>query len=123
MPVLAALRHAGWQQVILTNHVPEFRAIAEALGIASAVDAIVNSAETGAEKPHEAAFQFARSALGIAHDAAYVVGDSYAADITGAERAGLPGILVRTDDDRAHHRASDLYAAVRLLERLSDARY
>lgn len=118
LTTLEALRERGWRQVILTNHVPEFRAIADALDLSSRVDAIVNSAETGVEKPKSEAFELARAAAGP-HDRAWMLGDSYLADVEGAERAGIPGILVRTEDSRAQHRVATLADAVGLLDQLA----
>jgi HAD superfamily hydrolase (TIGR01549 family) len=95
LPVLGALRAHGWRHVILSNHVPELRQLVSALGLAPLVEAVVNSAETGYEKPHPEAFAAARRAVGGV-DELWMVGDNPRADLDGAARAGIPAILVRT---------------------------
>jgi putative hydrolase of the HAD superfamily len=52
VPVLSSLRESGWHHYILSNHMPELRDICTALGLDHYFDAIINSAETGYEKPH-----------------------------------------------------------------------
>jgi putative hydrolase of the HAD superfamily len=54
--VLTDLRRAGWRHVILSNHVPELPALVSSLGLDDLIDAVVNSAVTGYEKPHPEAF-------------------------------------------------------------------
>lgn len=114
---LVGLRAEGWKHVILTNHVPELRSIADHLGLTPLVEDVVNSAESGVEKPHAEAFRLARAAGGI-HATVWMLGDSYAADVAGAEAAGIPAILVHTRDARAPRQADDLTAAATLLRSL-----
>ncbi len=47
IPTLAQLKQQGWEQVILSNHVPELPSIADALGFSSYVRAVFTSALTG----------------------------------------------------------------------------
>jgi putative hydrolase of the HAD superfamily len=96
LPALEELRAAGWRHVILSNHVPELDALVGGLGLAPLVGAVVNSALTGYEKPHAEAFALARRAAGDP-DELWMVGDNPAADVRGAEAAGIPAILVRRD--------------------------
>ena len=96
LPALRALREAGWRHAILSNHVPELPALVTGLGLDPFVDAVVNSATTGYEKPHPAAFAAARRAVGDPSEL-WMVGDNPVADIGGAEAAGIPAILVRRD--------------------------
>jgi len=44
-----------------------------------------------------------------------MVGDNFQVDAVGAERAGIPAILVRSDHPRAPHRARDLVEAAALI--------
>ena len=94
LPTLERLRAAGWRHVILSNHVPELQAIVTALGLDELVEAIVNSAHTGYEKPHPEAFAAGRRAAGDPEEL-WMVGDNPAADIAGAESAGIRAILAR----------------------------
>jgi putative hydrolase of the HAD superfamily len=98
VPTLAALRDEGWRHVILSNHVPELGSIVTHLGLDGLVDATVNSAETGYEKPHPEAFAQARLAAGDP-ETIWMVGDNPRADVAGAEAVGIPAVLVRTDHD------------------------
>jgi putative hydrolase of the HAD superfamily len=52
IPVLAWLSAQGWTHVILSNHVPELRAVIRHLQLGQYISQIFNSAETGYEKPH-----------------------------------------------------------------------
>lgn len=111
VPVLSHLREGGWRHVVLSNHVPELGAIITHLGLDGLIEATVNSAQTGYEKPHPEAFALARHAAG---DPAtiWMVGDNPTADVAGAEAAGIPAILVRrdvTDAQEVRRRAPDLY--------------
>ncbi len=63
LPALKALAERGWLHAVLSNHVPELRAIAEALGLAPRLAALFSSAETGCEKPHPRAFELALEAF------------------------------------------------------------
>jgi putative hydrolase of the HAD superfamily len=117
LPALHMLRHEGWRHVILSNHVPELPAIVEYLRLGSLVDAIVNSAETGYEKPHLEAFAIARRVAGDP-EILWMVGDNPVADVAGAEAAGIPAVLVRRDG------APTLAeAAARISQSRTDARF
>ncbi len=100
IPALTTLQGAGWQHVILSNHVPELPAIVDGLGLTPLISTVVTSAATGFEKPHPEAFAAAVAAFG-ATAPVWMIGDSYTADVIGARDAGIPAILVRTHDERA----------------------
>lgn len=94
LPCLITLSGKGWRHVILSNHVPELRQIIQALGIAPHFEAVFNSAETGVEKPNPRAFQNVLASLGETRTV-WVIGDSLAADVNGAQAVGLRAVLVR----------------------------
>ncbi len=100
VPTLAALSAAGWRHRMITNHVPEFPSILDALELRPAFDHITNSGTAGYEKPHPEIFRLALEAAGRPREA-WMVGDNIVADVLGAERAGMRGILVRQEDSRA----------------------
>lgn len=106
-PALARLSAAGWSHVLLTNHVPELREIIGRLGLESSFSRIYNSAETGYEKPHPAAFCFVLNDL-RGSGRLWMVGDNVAADVLGAEAVGIPGILVRHYHEGAARFCRDL---------------
>jgi putative hydrolase of the HAD superfamily len=107
IPTLERLREAGWRHVILSNHVPELRVIVERLGLAALIDAVVNSAETGYEKPHPEAFAIARRAAGDPEHL-WMVGDNPVADVEGARAAGIPALLVRGTEGSTLAAAGDV---------------
>jgi putative hydrolase of the HAD superfamily len=95
---LALTAAAGWRNVIVSNHAPELADLVTGLGLDAHVDAVITSARCGYEKPHPAIFDLARRAAGDP-GTAWMVGDNPVADIAGAAKAGIPGILVRTSVD------------------------
>jgi len=113
--MLERARASGVTSVILSNHVPELGDILTLLELDTLVDAVVNSAAIGYEKPHPETFRLAREAAGDADDI-WMIGDRYDVDIVGAEAAGIPAILVREGDPRANRYASDLVEAFAMTE-------
>ena len=113
--VLDDLSARGWTHIILSNHVPEFDAIAEALALHPRMAAILNSARIGYEKPHPYIF---REALAVIGDGSpvWMIGDNYTADILGAAAAGIPGILVRRPHEAAPRFCADLTQVAAMLE-------
>lgn len=118
-PTLRELSELGWTHCMLSNHVPELPAILSHLGILDEFAAVVNSADTGYEKPHPEAFRRALAALGEARSV-WMIGDSYETDIAAAEAMGIAGILVRKDDPRAEHRCDDVAGVAALLRGIGD---
>lgn len=88
--VLPQLRAAGLKIGLVTNGRSDLqRAVIAALGLASWLDAIIISAEVGCRKPETPIFHLALAALGSVAAVTLMVGDSYEADVAGAEAAGL----------------------------------
>ena len=117
IPALSTLRDLGWRHLILSNHVPELPSIVTGLGLASYFEALVNSAETGYEKPHPEAFAIARRAAGTP-STLWMVGDNPTADIAGAEAVGITAILVRAEpnpDCPPEYQASTLSVVVEIV--------
>jgi putative hydrolase of the HAD superfamily len=107
IPTLARLSAQGWTHMLLSNHVPELRAIIRHLQLGAYMSQLFNSAETGYEKPHPQAFRRVLDALdGPA--AVWMVGDSMKADVTGATVVGIPDILVRTRHPDATYCCAEL---------------
>ena len=101
------MRSHGWEQAILSNHIPELPDIVEALGLTQYVQAVLSSALMGYEKPHPQAFL---QALAIFDNpqTIWMIGDNIEADILGAQAVGIPAILVRQKDARAIYVYPDL---------------
>lgn len=107
LPGLQQLSTEGWTHVMLSNHAPELRAILRQLRLEGYFAAILNSAETGYEKPHPQAFRQVLAALG-SPSRIWMIGDSTTADIAGAEAVGIPGILVRRHHPQATYCCQEL---------------
>lgn len=114
---LQRLTESGWRHCLLSNHVPELSMILSHLGILDEFAIVVNSADTGYEKPHPEAFK--RLIAAIAQSAAvWMIGDGYEADVAGAQAVGIPGILVRKHYPRAEHYQNDLLGVVSILQKV-----
>ena len=113
-PTLKRLTELGWRHCLLTNHVPELPLILSHLGVLEEFAVVVNSADTGYEKPHPQAFRRVLEAL-TEPRAVWMIGDSYEADIAGAEAVGVPGILVRKAHQKARRYCSDLSGVIPIL--------
>ena len=114
LPTLKRLTESGWTHCLLTNHVPELPVILSHLGVLNSFAAVVNSAETGYEKPHPQAFAHVLQTLQSPRNL-WMIGDSYEADIAGAEAAGIPGILVRKADPRTQYCCNGLPGVIDVL--------
>ncbi|MBB4933422.1 putative hydrolase of the HAD superfamily [Lipingzhangella halophila] len=93
---LRRVREARYRQVILSNHTPELPDIVARLGLGGYFDAVLTSARTGFEKPHDEAYRIARDALEPCSEL-WMVGDSVRADVHGPERHGIRAVLVRDE--------------------------
>ncbi|MCC7146068.1 MAG: HAD family hydrolase [Phycisphaeraceae bacterium] len=92
--VLALLRGRKVTTAVLTNHhdVQEQWSKIEECGIAELVDHLFVSAQIGFTKPDPRAFRHVMQTLDVLPDEAVMIGDSLAADIEGADRAGIRSI-------------------------------
>ncbi|MFI6619526.1 HAD family hydrolase [Streptomyces sp. NPDC050528] len=102
---LEELAAAGWQHVIVSNHVPELDGLLRDLGLDRYFAAVVNSSLVGWEKPHRRIFEVALDRAGRP-ERVWMVGDNPVADVAGARALGIPAILVSPGE-------SGLRAAVR----------
>jgi putative hydrolase of the HAD superfamily len=114
IPVLQALRESGWRHLMLSNHVPELSRLVADLGLHGYFTAIFCSADIGVEKPHPQAFERVFAAYPAAREG-WMIGDSWTADVCGADRVGLRSILVRRAHPAATLRCETLHEVVPLL--------
>jgi putative hydrolase of the HAD superfamily len=114
-PNVSVGRSAGWSHRILSNHVPELRRIVAGVGLERLIDGVHSSAETGFEKPHREAFLCVLRLL-PAGTRVCMVGDNVEADVLGAERVGIPAILVRKQDPNALRTCEDLAGVPSMVE-------
>lgn len=115
LPTLDALSVQGWRHAILSNHVPELGDIVRHLGLASRVVHVFNSAEIGYEKPHPRAFRIVLETIADA-ETVWMIGDSFTADVQGAEAVGLPAILARRTHPQARYCCETLHEVVAIIE-------
>lgn len=90
----------GWRQCILSNHIPELANLVNDLDLDKYFELVFSSANIGYEKPHLGFYEYAISRLPKC-EKFWMVGDNYSADISGAESANIPAVLVRN----THHLA------------------
>lgn len=114
---LALLGPAGARAAVISNSNGSVRSILETLGLAAALEFVIDSSEVGLEKPDPRIFRLALERAGVRPDEAVYVGDLYSVDVVGARAAGMDAVLLDPGgcwgarDCRA---APDLLAAVRL---------
>ena len=103
VPTLQHLRDAGFKLVIVSNWDTPLDPLTERLGITEYFDAIVAShdARVRSEKPDPHIFNYALAAVGVSAEEVVHVGDTYAADIVGAQGVGIRPILLDRDGTRA----------------------
>jgi HAD superfamily hydrolase (TIGR01509 family) len=97
LETLAELHAAGWRIGAISNTIqPPHHMNASLIrrGLARFMEVQVYSSAAGVAKPHPAIFRSALDALGVRPDEAAYVGDRLAADVGGAQAAGMKGILV-----------------------------
>lgn len=119
--VLEGLAARGLRLAVVSNSNGSVEAILREVGLLGYLDAVVDSAVVGVEKPDPRIFQYAAEALGVEPDHAVHIGDLYSVDVLGARAAGCHAVLL--DPAGAWPpldcpKAPDLPAAVRLLEPL-----
>lgn len=107
LSALAAVQKQGWEQVILSNHIPELDRVVDALGLTPYIRTVISSALAGYEKPHPRAFLQLVEHLDTPKTL-WMIGDNLEVDILGAQAVGIPGILVRKTDTRATRWCADL---------------
>jgi len=90
--LLAALAPRVRIGIVSNNLLEEQRDKLEFCALTPYVDALVVSGDVGISKPEPGIFRIALERLGVSGDEAVMVGDSWAADIVGARRAGIRAI-------------------------------
>ncbi len=103
IPTLQRFRDAGFKLAIVSNWDTPLDPLTERLGIAEYFDAIVAShdARVRSEKPDPHIFNYALAAVGVSAEEVVHVGDTYQADIVGAEGVGIRPILLDRDGTQA----------------------
>jgi putative hydrolase of the HAD superfamily len=92
-PFLDSLRAEGYSLAVISNSNGMIEQQLARVDLARRFDFILDSHLVGVEKPHPEIFQLALGRAGVQPREAAFVGDSYATDISGAQKAGLYGVL------------------------------
>lgn len=96
-PALVAARGRSQRLVVVSNWDCSLHAVLERIGLAPLLDGVVTSAQAGARKPSPAIFERALAMAQVGPSEAIHVGDSFAEDVLGAQRAGIEPVLLRRD--------------------------
>lgn len=117
--MLASLRDKGWQNNILSNHVPELSDIVAKKGLSDLFTHVISSANVGYDKPNIEIFKHAIELAGNPSKMA-MIGDNIEADVHGAKTAGMKAILIHTEpDDSVEHYAKTISEVEAILEQMS----
>ena len=95
---LAGAQRLGYRNWMLSNNYPELPELVGRLGLGRYFDGYVVSALVGYDKPRPEIFERALALAG--HPAVrWMVGDNPVADVEGAQRCGIPAVLVHEKAD------------------------
>jgi len=99
VPTLQNLRDSGFKLAIVSNWESTLDPLTERLGIAEYFDAVVASHDVRvrSEKPDPHIFNYALAAVGASAEEVVHIGDTYEADVVGAEGVGIRPILLDRD--------------------------
>lgn len=101
------LRDRGVKVAIVSNSEGMLEPLFVELGLSGSVDALVDSAKVGVEKPDRRIFEIACERTGTTLDRTLHLGDTVATDLEGAKNAGARAMLI---DPFGHYEG--LYPAV-----------
>lgn len=118
MPAIRELRGMGMRLGIVSDWGSNLLPIVEGLGLAAELDFVIASGAVGLSKPDPAFFRLAATRAGVPPGEAVMVGDSYRADVEGAQSAGMDGILIRRPEWR--DRREPVPAGARVIASLSE---
>lgn len=100
-PTLTALKAIpGMTLAVVSDWGSNLVGITQALGLDRWVDFVLASGAEGLAKPDPAFFGVALSRAGVGPGEALMVGDTYHADVEGAIRAGMDGVLLRRPSEQ-----------------------
>lgn len=106
LDALETVRRLGRRLGVLSNWDARLEETLAQLDLARHFDFFVVSCDVGHEKPHPRIFEVALREAGTTADRVLLVGDSWEADVLGAERAGLRALWVTGDQGDAGDRSA-----------------
>ena len=100
LPAIHELRGLGMGLGIVSDWGSNLLPIVEGLGLGAELDFVIASGAVGLSKPDPAFFRLAATRAGVPPGETLMVGDSYRADVEGAQSAGMDGVLIRRPEWR-----------------------
>ena len=97
IPTLGRCIALGYRNYIVSNNYPELPLIVEQLGLAPFFSDYIISALIGYDKPRREVFEHAMD-LARHPECCFMIGDNPVADIEGANRVGIPSVLVHQEE-------------------------
>jgi putative hydrolase of the HAD superfamily len=92
--VVRCLYEAGYHLVALSNRDGDLRPLLANHGLCAFFTYTLSGGPAGVFKPDPEIFNIALRTLGVAPAATLAIGDSYDADILGAQKAGITAVLL-----------------------------
>ncbi|MBE3583588.1 MAG: HAD family hydrolase [Limnochordaceae bacterium] len=96
LPTLRCLREQGYRLSVISNSDGRVAEVLRLVGVADFFEIIVDSGREGVAKPDPELFWRALRRLQLTPEAALYIGDFYHIDVLGANRAGIPAVLLDT---------------------------
>jgi putative hydrolase of the HAD superfamily len=100
LPAVGELRQMGLSLGVLSDWGSNLLPILDELGLGAKLDFAIASGSVGLAKPDPAFFRLAAARAGVPPGESLMVGDSYRADVEGAQSAGMDAILIRRPEWR-----------------------
>jgi putative hydrolase of the HAD superfamily len=92
--VVRQLSEAGYHLSAISNRDGDLHPLLTAHGLSAYFSFTLSGGRAGVYKPNPEIFRIALKTLGVAPAATLAVGDSYQADIVGAQKIGITGVLL-----------------------------
>ena len=115
---LHRLRTRGYRLAVISNAESNLRNRLAGHRIAGEFEALVISAEVGAEKPDPAIFRAALTQMDVAAEQTLHVGDIYEIDVRGARGVGIPAVLLDASGLSADRDCARVSSLTELADRL-----
>ena len=110
---LDKLKAEGFSLAIVSNWNSSLETVVEGLDIAHYFEFMIASAKVGSKKPSPKIFELALEKAGVDPSRAVHVGDTYQADVVGARRAGIRGVML--DRRAGEHKDHEVITSLREL--------
>ena len=112
LPTLDELSRRGIRLGLISNWDDRLRALLAALGLAARFEVAVISCEVGSSKPAREIFETAARRLRLSPTEILHVGDSWSADVAGAQAAGFRALQIARGSPAGPDRIASLRALV-----------